>query len=181
MSDQFVGIICGIVHLILSFALAIVATFGSFRIFDKLTKDIEEVDELKSNNVAVSITLSGMLLASAFVLKAVISPAISTLQTYLYQGMTAISWLKLAGFFLGYLAGALAVTIGTIWLAIWTFLRLTRKIDEFVEVKNRNVAVAIVLATVIVIMGLFLGDGIRSLLEAIIPFPAMQEIQVMSL
>ena len=181
MSDQLVGVICGIVHLILSFILAIVATFGSFRIFDKLTKDIEEVEELKANNIAVSITLSGMLLASAFVLKAVITPAISTLQTYLYQGMTTVSWLKMTGFFLGYLAGALAITVGTIWLAMWSFMKLTRKIDEFAEIKNRNVAVAIVLATVIVIMGLFLGDGIRSLLEAIIPFPAMQEIQVMSL
>ena len=181
MSDQTIGIICGVVHLALSFVLALIATFGSFHIFDKLTRSIKEQEELKANNVAVAIVLSGMLLASALVLRSVMSPAISTLQTYLYQGMTTMAWLKLIGFLLGYILGALAATIATIWVGLRCFMALTRRIDEFAEVKGKNVAVAIVLATVLVIMGLFLADGLTSLMEAVVPFPAMPEIQVMTL
>jgi uncharacterized membrane protein YjfL (UPF0719 family) len=178
MSDQSIGLICGVVHLLLSFLLAIIATFGSFKIFDKLTKDIDEVEELKANNVAVGISLAAMLLSSAMVLKSVTSPAISTLQTYLYQGMDFVSGAKLVGFLVGYIAFAWIVAIGVIWFAISMFLKLTKTVDEFAEIKAGNVSVAIVFAVVILIMGLLLGDAIKSLFEAVIPFPSMQGIQV---
>jgi len=180
MSDQYIGIVSASVHLIIAFLLALVATYGSFRLFDLLTRDIDENKELNANNTAVAVMLAGMLFTSALVLKAVISPAISTFETYFYQGMDGMSWLKFVGFFLGYVTGTLAVTIIAIWLAICTFLKLTREIDEFAEIKKGNVAVAIVLATAIVIMGYFLGDGIKALLEALVPFPAMQKIEIMS-
>ncbi len=83
MNHQIIGLICGIVHLLLSFLLALIATFGAFRIFDKLTPNIDGVAELKANNVAVSVMLSGMLLSSAIIMKTVVQPAISTLQVYL--------------------------------------------------------------------------------------------------
>ena len=106
MNHQMIGLICGIVHLILSFFLALLATFGAFRIFDKLTPNIDSVAELKANNVAVSVMLSGMLLSSAIIMKTVIQPAISTLQVYLYQGITGVSILKIVGFVGAYIAAA---------------------------------------------------------------------------
>jgi uncharacterized membrane protein YjfL (UPF0719 family) len=179
MSDQMVAVICGVVHLVLSFLLALIGTFGSFRIFDWLTKDIDEVSELRANNIAVAITLAGMLLGAGLVLRSVVYPVISTVQTYLYTGMTGMAWLKLTGFVAGYIVCAVAVTIGAIWIALKSFLALTHKIDEFAEIRNRNIAVAIVLAAVVVIISMFLGDGVRSLLEASIPYPVMQPIEVM--
>ena len=178
MSDQLISLICGIAHLVLSFMLALLATYGSFRVFDKLTRTIDEVAELKANNVSVSILMAAMLLSSAIILKAAITPAISTLQTYLYQGMTGVSLLKVIGFAAGYVVAALILAIVTVWLAIRCFLGLTRDLDELDEIKKNNTAVAVLLAAVIVIMGLFLADGIGSLLKALIPFPAVEEIKV---
>jgi uncharacterized membrane protein YjfL (UPF0719 family) len=57
---------------------------------------------------------------------------------------------------------------------------LTRRIDELAEIKNNNVAVAIILAVVLVIMGLFLADGINSFLNAVVPFPKLQEIEILT-
>jgi len=180
MSDQLIGLICGIVHLVLSFILALLATFGAFRIFDKLTRDIDEVSELKANNVAVSVMLSGMLLSSAIIMKTVIQPAISTLQVYLYEGITGLAILKVVGFVVAYIAGAMVLGIAALWGAVWCFMALTRRIDELAEIKKNNVAVAIVLAVVLVIMGLFLADGINSLLRAVIPFPTYQEVEILT-
>jgi len=179
MSDQFVGITSGAVHLAICFFLALLATYGSFRIFDFLTKRIDASQEINANNVAVSVMLAGMLFASALVLKAVVPPAVSTFQTYLYQGLEWFAWLKMFLYFVGYVLVGLFAAVASIWLAICIFLKLTHDIDELKEIQNGNVAVAIVLAVVIVIMGYFLGDGIKSLLEAIVPFPAMQQIQIM--
>jgi len=179
MSDQFVGITSGTVHLAICFILALVATYGSFRIFDFLTKHIDIYGEMNAKNSAVSVMFSGMLFAIALALKAVISPAVSTFQTYLYQGLGWSGWLKILFYFFGYVLIALLVAVVSIWLAMCIFMKLTRGIDELQEIRNGNMAVAIILAVVIVIMGYFLGDGIKSLLEAIVPFPAMQQIQIM--
>ena len=75
MDDQYIGLVVGGTHLVLSFVLAIASTYGSFRIFDFLTKDINENEELNANNIAVAVVLSGMLLSAAIVVKQVLSPA----------------------------------------------------------------------------------------------------------
>jgi uncharacterized membrane protein YjfL (UPF0719 family) len=181
MNHQIIGLICGIVHLILSFLLALIATFGAFRIFDKLTPNIDGVAELKANNVAVSVMLSGMLLSSAIIMKTVVQPAISTLQVYLYQGITGLSILKIVGFVGAYIAAATILGIAVIWGTVSCFMALThmtQNLDELWEIKKNNVAVAITLATVLVIIGFLLADGIDSILKAVIPFPAFQEIQI---
>ena len=180
MSDQMIGLICGVFHLVLSFFLALIATFGSFKIFDKLTRNIDEVSELKANNVAVSIMMGGMLLSSAIIMKTVSRPAISTLQVHLYEGITGLVVLKTLGFLAAYIAGAMVLAITAVWVAVWCFMVLTRRIDELAEIKNNNVAVAIILAVVLVIMGLFLADGINSFLNAVVPFPKLQEIEILT-
>jgi len=175
-----IGLICGTVHLVLSFLLALIATFGSFKIFDKLTRDIDEVEELKAKNTAVSITMGGMLLSSAIIMKTVARPAISTLQVYLYEGITGFGILKTIGFAAAYIAGAMVLAIAAVWAAVWCFMVLTRRMDELAEIKNNNVAVAILLAVVLVIIGLFLADGIDSFLKAVVPFPKVQEIEILT-
>ncbi len=179
MSDQFVGITSGTLHLAICFLLALLATYGSFRVFDFLTKHIDAYEEMNKGNIAVGVMLAGMLFALALTLKAVISPAISTFQTYLYQGLGWSGWLEILLYVFGYVLIALLVAVVSIWLAMCIFMKLTRGVDELQEIRNGNMAVAIVLAVVIVIMGYFLSDGIKSLLEAIVPFPAVQQIEVM--
>jgi uncharacterized membrane protein YjfL (UPF0719 family) len=181
MNDQMIALICGVVHLILSFLLALLATFGAFRIFDKLTKTIDGVAELKANNVAVGVMLSGMLLSSAIIMKTVIQPAISTLQVYLYQGITGLAVLKVLGFITAYIAGATILGISVVWGTVSCFMALTnmtQNLHELKEIKRNNVAVAITLATVLVIIGFLLADGIDSVLKAVIPFPSFQEIEI---
>ena len=183
MNDQMIGLICGVVHLMLSFLLALLATFGAFRIFDKLTRNIDGVAELKANNVAVGIMLSGMLLSSAIIMKTVIQPAISTLQVYLYQGLTGMAILKVLAFVAAYIAGATVLGITAVWGTVRCFMALThmtQNLHELAEIKRNNVAVAITLAAVLVIIGFLMADGIKSLLHAAIPFPTFQEIKILT-
>lgn len=179
MDDQYIGLISGGTHLVLSFVLALVSTYGSFRIFDFLTKDINENEELNANNVAVAVMLAGMLLSSAVVIKQVLTPMMATFESYLYAGLSVLSVTKFVGYFLAYIFGTLFITVIAIWVAISVFLKLTHGIDEFAEIKKGNVAVALVLAVAVLIMGYFLGDGIKALLDATVPFPVMQEMEFM--
>ena len=177
VSDQLVGLLSGTAHLVLSFVLALIATYGAFRIFSLLTRDIDEIAELKNGNTAVSIMLGAMLLSTAMIMKAAVYSSVSSFQTYLVRGMTLIAALKLAGLMAGYVIMAMLLAVITIWFAIRCFLALTRDLNGMEAIRRNNVAVAITLGVVIVVAGMFLSGGIGSFMTSLIPAPEMVTIQ----
>ena len=50
---------------------------------------------------------------------------------------------------------------------------------NLMKLKKNNIAVAIVFATVIVIMGILICDGIKILMDALIPLDTLKKIQIM--
>lgn len=173
MSDQLIGLLSGAAHLVLSFLLALITTYGAFRIFAVLTRDIDELAELKAGNTAVSIMLGAMLLSTAMIMKTVVYSSVSSFQTYLVRGMTVLAGLKLAGLMAGYVVMAILLAVITIWFAIRCFLALTRDLNGLEAIRDNNLAVAITLAAVIVVVGLFLSGGIGSFMASLIPAPEM--------
>lgn len=176
---ESVAVISGIVELVLSFVLGILVAYTSFRLFARITRDLEEVEELRKNNTAVGVMLGAMLIGSALILRKALFPAISSLQTALYEGMCLQGFLQTAGLSLVYVLLALALAVGGIGFSTRLFLRLTHDIDELSEIKQNNVAVAVTLGCVIIVMSLFLSQGVQSFLSALIPYPAVESIQIM--
>lgn len=176
---QVVAIVSGLAELVLSLALGILTAWIGFRLLARLTRQVDEIGELKQNNVAAGILLAALLLALALVIRQASYPAISALKTTLLQGLGIGSALRVLGLGAVYVAGALGIGMASIAVGVRVFLRLTHGLDELAEVKANNVAVAISLGMVIVILGIFLAQGVGSLLSALIPYPAVTEIHVL--
>lgn len=174
-----IDIVIGLFELVLAVFLGILTTWFAFCRFARLTRDFEETSELKKNNIAVGILLGSTVLSVAFVVKETSDPVVSSLQTAVREGLSFVGALKVAAIGVGAIALAMVMSLAGIWLALRVFLRLTRDIDELAEIRANNIAVAIVLGSVVVVIGLFLGHGIQSLLAAIIPMPAFAPVQVM--
>lgn len=174
-----IDIVLGLFELFLAVFLGVLTTWFAFHRFERLTRNIEEMSELKKNNVAVGILLGSTILSVAFVVKETSDPVASSLQTVVQSGLSVAGVLKVAAIGLGAIAVAMVMSLASIWLALRIFLRLTREIDELAEIRANNVAVAVVLGCVIIVIGLFLGHGIQGLLAAIIPMPAFAPVQVM--
>lgn len=174
-----IDIVLGLFELVLAVFLGVLTTWFAFHRFTRLTRNIEEMGELKKNNVAVGILLGSTILSVALVVKETSDPVASSLQTVVRGGLSVAGVLKVTAIGLGSIAVALVMSLAAIWLALRIFLRLTREIDELAEIRANNVAVAIVLGCVIIVIGLFLGHGIQSLLAAIIPMPSFAPVQVM--
>jgi uncharacterized membrane protein YjfL (UPF0719 family) len=175
---QWIAIIAGIVELFLAFALAVAVTWVSFKAFSRMTRDIDEMEELKKNNVSAGVLFASMLLAVAVVVREAIYPSISGLRTALFQGL---SWAGVGKvLLLGFLYATLATlgAVGAVSLTTKIFLRLTREIDELKAISQNNLAVAVALGAVIVTMGLFLAQGMQSLLSALVPYPAIETIKI---
>ncbi len=62
-------IIVSIIQLILGIVLAIVAIYLALNILDKLTKGIEEFEELKKGNVAVALEMAGVIITVAIIIQ----------------------------------------------------------------------------------------------------------------
>ncbi|HEY9245856.1 MAG TPA: DUF350 domain-containing protein [Candidatus Methanoperedens sp.] len=62
-------IILSIVQLLLGIVLAIIAIYLALNILDKLTKGIEEFEELKKGNVAVALEMAGVIITVAIIIQ----------------------------------------------------------------------------------------------------------------
>ena len=176
--NQTIAIISGLVELFLSIGLAIFVIYLSFRVFHRITGAMDEIGELKQNNIAAGIFVCSLLISSAMIVRQAIYPTISTLQTKLFAGIglrTGAIVISLSLLFIGFAA---VISIAAMAFSVRIFLRLPRRVEILAEIARNNIAIAITLGGVVIVMGLFLSQGIQSLLSAIIPDPAFGRIEV---
>lgn len=167
-------LIAGILQLILSLVTGLAFIYAGFRFFHKRIKDIDEISELKKNNIAVAILNGSIILSLVIMVKNAIEPAITTFTLTLRNPDSSLtSFLQTAAIMLIQIivAGVLAFLAIYIALNLYTFL--TRDLDEIDEIKKNNIAVSLVLGVVIISISLLMQQSIKSILDALIPFPTI--------
>lgn len=167
-------LLAGSIQLLLSLVIAIVFIYSGFRFFHKRIKSINEIEELKKNNIAVAILNASIILALVIMVKNAIEPAITVFSMTLRNPTTTFnSFLQMAGIMLVQIIVAGIIAYIAIYVAINLYMHLTKDIDELSEIKNNNIAVSIVLGIVIISISLIMQQGIKSILDALIPFPSV--------
>lgn len=63
------SLIAGVIQLIFGMILAIAGIYLSLNIFDKLTKEIDEFEEIRKGNVAVALEMAGVIIAVALIIQ----------------------------------------------------------------------------------------------------------------
>lgn len=128
--------------------------------------------DIHQNNVAYSIFIASVLFAVGYMVSGVVQPLLSLFRL---MATTEDSISELLISFLGfgaiyiassYTAGVLVSLVGII---IYTGIT---PIDEFEEVKNNNVGVALIVGTIIIVLTLLTRDGVNLLMESQVPYPA---------
>ncbi len=66
---DFLPLIVSVIQLILGIILAIVGIYIALNVLDKLTKGIEEFEELKKGNVAVALEMAGVIITVAIIIQ----------------------------------------------------------------------------------------------------------------
>jgi len=67
--DGLLAIVIALFQLVLGIALAVGSIYLALYILDKLTKDIEEFEEIKKGNVAVALEMAGVIIAVAVIIQ----------------------------------------------------------------------------------------------------------------
>lgn len=145
MSQMMVGIAAWAVQLVVGLALSIGSIYLGIKMFDKMTKDVDEWKELKKGNVAIGLVLATVVFAVASVVGAGVGNLTSGVQAAV--GLPAVLIAILVGVL--NIVISIAAAIISIGLAIYVLDKITTEIDEQKELAKGNVAVAVLVCGVI--------------------------------
>jgi len=174
MSTQFDVFIFGLVYLLISLVFGTFTLYLFLRVFSALTRDIDDFEEIRKNNIAVALVSSAIILSVALFVGEAVDAAMEAFKNNIFGYMGASTLMfKIKTYIIMFIHFVLSVLIsfGVLWLSMTVFTFLTRTIDEFAEIKKNNQAVGIVLAAFIISMALILKPGVGRLLKGLIPFP----------
>ena len=127
--------------------------------------------DIHPNNQAYGIFMAAVLFSVGLTMSGVIPPLLSLFRIFATRDMGAM---ELAGKFIGYgaiyigMAYVFAVIVCASGIFIYTFLT---PIDEFAELKNNNISVALVVGSIIITLSLLTNNGVDLLVESFIPYP----------
>jgi len=174
MSTQLDVLLYGIIYLAVSLVFGTLILFLVVKLFNVLTRDIDDIQELKRNNIAVAVLNAAIVFSVAMFVSEAVEAAMEAFKNNIFgfAGSTTFAGrLVIYGIMISHFILAAVISFIVLWIAIQLFIHLTRSLDEFSEIKKNNVAVGIFLAAFIVSMSLIMKPGVGRLLKGIVPFP----------
>ena len=155
-------IFLSVVQLIVVVLLTAVAAFLGVFIFERATRGLDEWAEVRRGNVAVGLVLGAIVVGLALVLR----PAVSTPlpeqdlgRFYPYYALLA----EAVQVFLG-----LILAVASIFVALYLFSKLTRDIEEWEELREGNLAVAVMLGGVILAVSFLITGAIEQIVSRVV-------------
>jgi uncharacterized membrane protein YjfL (UPF0719 family) len=69
LAGDYLALLASFIQLVLGIIFAVAAIYLALNILDKLTKGIEEFEELKKGNVAVALEMAGVIITTAIIIQ----------------------------------------------------------------------------------------------------------------
>lgn len=154
LAINVVAVAGAFLQLVLGLLFAALAIFMGVRLFDRLTKGIEELEELKRGNVAVGVLLAAVVI---------------TIANIVAGGVQGLSAATINGNVNAVLGGILQILLSlvlavvAIFLAVSIFGTVTKGIDEEAELRRGNVAVAVMLAGFLIAVSIVINSGVAAI------------------
>ena len=157
----------GLFQLFLSVILAVLALYIAFTVFHKITRNIDEIRELTSGNIALGVLIATLFIAVGLVVQSGVQGVVIGLGEASSNGIfTQDGGMDVAMTIIQLILGVV-LAIASIYLALRIFDHLTGKTEEFEEIKKGNLAVAIVLSGMILAIAVIIHSGIIGITTAL--------------
>ena len=161
----------GVAEMLVCGAVGLAVVYGSFLVFSRFSRKLDEEKEIKKGNRAVAIALGGSLVGTAVIVREALYPIGATIQNAAEEEWALDSVLSTLGYAFLFLVITAAVALAVVGLAARLFTAMTRGVDEKSEIARGNTAAAIFFASVIIAISLFAAEGAGTLAKALIPQP----------
>lgn len=158
----------------LSLGLSIFVVFWSYKSFIHANSSYDGEDEIRKGNTAVAILIAALTFSAALVMRETIYPVVSILTLGLTGSEeNSHGVLTLTAYAAGHLVLGFLLSVGTVQVALKTFSHINRTLDEDAEIARGNTAVAVIMATVVLIVAMFMQQGVGSVTKSLIPQPKL--------
>ena len=127
--------------------------------------------DINQNNQAFGIFMASILFSVGYLVSSVIHPLLSLFRILSTKDNSTVHLLfSFMCYGALYIFMAYIVALIVCWLGIVIYNYIT-PIDEIQELKNNNIAVALVVGSIIITLSLMTHDGVELLIESFIPYP----------
>ncbi len=159
----------GSIEILISLVTGLLVFFISFKVFTMLTRDIDEIEELKKNNIAVGLFVAAFVFGIMLLVRSSIAPSVDAMTSAIIKsaGGAAIGKAALRVLIVYVIAAVFAFVI--MWMSLKVFMILTTDIDEMAEIKNNNYSIAIVLTSLIASVALIMSKPLQTMLQSAVP------------
>jgi uncharacterized membrane protein YjfL (UPF0719 family) len=164
LANAFVGLI----QLLISIILSVVALYIGFAVLSKITTDIDVEKELAKGNAAVGIIVAAVFVAIALVVQSGVSGLSVGINKAVSVGILSIDGLLAIGVAFIQLILGIVLAVGAIYLSLYILDKLTTGVEEFEELKKGNVAVALEMGGVIIAVAVIVQSGVIGITAALI-------------
>jgi hypothetical protein len=161
-----------IIYVILIFASVILSVMGSMIILSFLTRRKIDVKEeiIYNQNIGIALVLSSFIITIGRMCLESAKPIMNEWYNTLASGITFKSALTFTVGIFGALLNALIIGAITVYLALKILMVLIKDIDEWEEIKQGNIAVAIVISITVIVVGMFFESIISYIVTNIFHF-----------
>jgi uncharacterized membrane protein YjfL (UPF0719 family) len=151
------------------------------RVLERLLRTGNMDAELEKGNAAEAVLAAAGLLSLGLLAKHAVTATFAAVD-FLFRGQTVSGSAlgKLAFYGFAHAALSLAVGAATLAIGIFLFSRLTRGVDEIEQIRKGNIAPAIVLGTVMVVIALVVAPGLETALDGLLPLPTLARDEVVA-
>ena len=179
---NFLKVAVSVGELAITVFMAVAVVFATYRALIHANTDFDEDAQIIKGNLSVGVLVASLLLASANIMHQAFVPVADTVHLYLSSGLAGeTNRGALALYALGNLVLAFVIVVFTLSFSLRVFGRLARTKDTRPgkELERGNVAMGVILSSFVLIVSLFVGEGVSSISKARIPRPNVGRMQMM--
>lgn len=160
-----------VLYLLVSLALALLVTFSTTRLF---IKAIRRKYQITPQNISFAILLAAVIFSVGYIISGVLDPVFKMIATVrLMEKSATDTFFSVAKYGIIFVAVGFVVSFLVVLLGMYLFNLINTEIDELQEISKDNVAVGILVGTIIIVITLFVKGSIIFLLENLIPYPEL--------
>ncbi len=152
----------------------------TYRVFIKANPDFDMEEEIKKGNVAVGTLVGAILFAASMILQKGMGSVVSMFRMHISApGESTMGLGKLALLCTAHLGLSMLLAVVTISVTLRLFGKLVRSLHAGTELQKGNLAVGIVLGSVVLVAALYVGEGVSAISKALVPQPSIGQIEIM--
>lgn len=159
----------GLIEIISAITIGIFMLAVTFKIMQWVGRRHYRIEQ---SNLAYGIFTACIMFSVGFMINEVIQPLISSFRLMDQTTSSFSLALQYIGQGAVYIAIAFVASIVIGLLSTYLYALLT-PINEFEEIRNNNVGVAIIVGTIVIVLTLLTKSGVGLLIESIIPYPRL--------